>query len=131
MHSRKGLNLPFAVLPLFPVNAALAPFLPLALSRSFPVVACFPDNNLGIHFVYYRLSSFSISCSLAGPLTYASSVLSQSNVVEHVKSLLVLSMGLFALATKLKDGAFSNPAAVIAYLLLSSGEPWYNRSLYM
>jgi len=43
-----------AVLPLFPVNAALAPFLPLVLSRSFPAVAFFPDNNLGLHFVYYR-----------------------------------------------------------------------------
>jgi len=42
----------------------------------------------------------------------------------------MLSMGLFALAKKLKDGAFSSPAAKIAYLL-SSGKPWYNRSLCM
>jgi len=51
-------------------------------------------------------------------------------VGEHVKSVLVLSMGLFALAKKLKDGAFSNPTAKIAYLL-STGESWYNRSLCM
>jgi len=42
------------VLPLLPLNAAFAPFLRLMLSKSFPAVACFPDNNLGIHFVYYR-----------------------------------------------------------------------------
>ena len=55
------------------------------------------------------LSSFSVSYSLAGPLTDASeaSVLSQSKAVEHVRSLLVLSVGLFALAKKLKDAAFS------------------------
>jgi len=58
------------------------------------------------------------SCS---PLTDASSVLSQSKVVEHVKSLLVLSMGLFALAKKLKDGAFSSPTAKIFFPRASLG----------
>jgi len=77
------------------------------------------------------LSSFSVSCSLASPLTDALSVFSQSNLVEHVKSLLLLSMGLFALAKMLKDGAFSSPTAMLTYLLLSWGEPWYNRSLCM
>jgi len=37
-----------------PVNAEFAPFLRLMLSKSFPAVACFPDNNLRLHFVYYR-----------------------------------------------------------------------------
>jgi len=55
------------------------------------------------------MSSVSVSCSLAGPLTDASSVLSQSKVVEHVKSLVVLSMGLFAVAKKLKGWSFFKP----------------------
>ena len=35
-------------------ECSIASILPLALRRSFPAVACLPDNNLGLHFVYYR-----------------------------------------------------------------------------
>jgi len=91
----KRVNFAFCRAFIFPVNAALAPFLPLMSRKSFPAVARFPVNNLRLQFVYYRhfCLYFQSHVLLQTTLTEASSAFSQRNVVEHVKSLLVLSIG--------------------------------------
>jgi len=103
-----------------------------SVEQNFSSVDCFPDNNLGLHFVYYRHLC----------LQFQSHVLLQAHwrmlhpYYRKVKWLSTLNhwlccqWGCLQSQRSLKDGAFSNPTAKTAYLL-SSGKPWCNRSLCM